>query len=93
MKRRSLRSLKSREQKKDAPSSPSAKEPLANRLGDRRLAGPGEPVQPEDGRLVEVLGPRLDLVQDGLPCTPEAALAISVLISGSRSTAAVVQHR
>ena len=36
---------------------PVGKDPLADRLGDRRLAGPGKPVQPEDRRLVEVSGP------------------------------------
>ena len=45
---------------------PVGKDPLANRLGNRRLTGPGEPVQPEDRRLYEVLGPRLDLVQQSL---------------------------
>ena len=30
---------------------------LADRLGDRRLAGPGEPVQPEDRRLIRVFCP------------------------------------
>jgi hypothetical protein len=33
------------------------KDPLADCLGDRGLASPGEPVQPEDRRLVEVFGP------------------------------------
>jgi len=34
-----------------------SKDPLAGRLGNRRFAGPSEPVQPEDGRLLEVFGP------------------------------------
>ena len=33
------------------------KHPLAGCLGNRGLAGPGESVQPEDRRLVEVFGP------------------------------------
>ena len=37
-------------------------DPLADCLGDRGLASSGEPVQPEDGGLVEVFGPQLDLV-------------------------------
>ena len=34
---------------------------LGNGLSDRRLPRPGESVQPEDGRLVEIFSPRLDL--------------------------------
>ena len=33
------------------------KDPLADYLGDRGLASAGEPVQPEDGRPLEVPGP------------------------------------
>ena len=65
---------------------------LANCLGDRGLAGAGQPIQPEDRRLLEVFDPQLHLAQDGLPCTPEAAFALSVLIPRPRSAAAVVQH-
>ena len=36
--------------------------PLADRLGDRGLASPCEPVQPEYGGLIEVFDPQLDLV-------------------------------
>ena len=36
---------------------PVGEERFADRLGDRGLSSPGEPVQPEDGRLVEVFGP------------------------------------
>ena len=62
-------------------------------LSDRRLPRPGEPVEPEDGGLAEVFGPQLDLVQDSLSRTPEAAPAVSVLISSSTSTAAAIQDR
>ena len=65
---------------------------LGDGLSDRRLPCPGEPVQPEDGGLVEVLSPRLDLAQDSLARTPEAASAISMLISSPTSTAAAVQY-
>ena len=65
---------------------------LSNCLSDRRLPCPGEPVEPEDGGLIEVFGPRLDLVQDRLACAPEAASAISMLISSPTSTTATIQH-
>ena len=61
-------------------------------LSDRRLPCPGEPIKPEDGGLVEVFSPRLDLGQDSLARAPEAASAISMLIPGPTSTTAAVQH-
>ena len=65
---------------------------LGDGLSDRRLPCPGEPIKPEDGRLVEVFSPRFDLGQDSLARAPEAASAISMLISSSTSAAAAVQH-
>ena len=65
---------------------------LGDGLSDRRFPCPGESIKPEDGGLVEVFSPRLDLDQDSLARTPEAASAISMLISGSASTAAAVQY-
>ena len=65
---------------------------LGNGLSDRRLPRPGESVQPEDGGLVEIPSPQLDLAQDSLARAPEAASAISVLISRPTSTAAAVQY-
>ena len=65
---------------------------IGDGLSDRRFPRPGEPVQPEDGGLVEVFSPRLDVGQDSLARAPEAASAISMLVSSSTSTAAVVQH-
>ena len=65
---------------------------LSDCLSDRRFPRPGEPVKPEDGGLVEVFSPRLDLGQDSLARAPEAASAISMLISSPTSTAATVQH-
>ena len=37
-------------------------DPLADCLGDRQLASPGEPVQPEDGGIVKISSPQLNLV-------------------------------
>jgi hypothetical protein len=79
--------------KKGRSQEPVSEDPLADCLGDRGLASPGEPVQPEDGRFIEVFCPRLDLVKDSLPRTPQTAFAISVFISGPRSAAAAVQYR
>ena len=66
---------------------------LGDGLSDRRLPCPGEPIKPEDGGLVEVFSPGLDLGQDSLARAPEAASAISMLIPGPTSTTAAVQHR
>ena len=65
---------------------------LSDGLSDCRLSRPGEPVQPEDRGLVEIFSPRLGLGQDSLARTPEAASAISMLITSPMSTTAVVQH-
>ena len=65
---------------------------LGDCLSDRRLPCSGEPVEPEDGGLIEVFGPQLDLIQDRLARAPEATSAISMLISGPTSTTAAVQH-
>ena len=65
---------------------------LSECLSDRRLPRPGESIKPEDGGLVEVFSPRLDLGQDSLARASEAASAISMLISGPTSTATTVQH-
>ena len=43
------------EERHDEPSV--NKHPLADCLGDRKLVSPGEPVQPEDRRPLEVFGP------------------------------------
>ena len=65
---------------------------LGDGLSNRRLPCPGESVQPEDGGVVEVFSPRLDVGQDSLARAPEAASAISMLIPGPTSTTAAVQH-
>ena len=65
---------------------------LSDGLSDCRLSRPGEPVQPEDRGLVEIFSPRVDLAQNNLARAPEAASAISMLISSSTSAAAAVQH-
>ena len=70
---------------------PVGKDSLAGYLGNCGLSGASEPVQPEDRRLAEVPGPRLDIVQDGLPRALEAPFAISVSIFGSAGTVTAVQ--
>ena len=65
---------------------------LSNGLSDGRLPGPREPVQPKDRRLLEISSPGLDLIQDGLPCAPEAASATTMLIRSPASTAAAVKY-
>ena len=62
-------------------------------LSDGRFPRPSKPVKPEDGRLVEVSGPRFDLVQDSLSRAPEATSAIPMFVCGPTGTAAAVQHR
>ena len=74
---RVLRSSKSREQKKEAPS-----RPFRDRLCDGALPRPGEPVQPVDGRFVEVTSPEFDFVQNGRARTSETTISFAVLVPG-----------
>ena len=71
---------------------PVGEDTFAERLGDRGLASPCQPVQPEDRRFVGVLGPRLDLTQDALSCPLEAAVAVAVAVLRSLCTTALVQY-
>jgi hypothetical protein len=64
---------------------------FCNRLRDGGFSRPGESVEPEDWRLVEILGPPLDLVQHALPGSPQATAPIPVLISGPVSATATIQ--
>jgi len=66
---------------------------FSNGLSNRRLPRPSEAVEPEDGGLVEVPSPRLDLVQNSLPCAPQAASAVAMSVCSPMSAAAAVQHR
>lgn len=61
-------------------------------LSDRGFPCPGKPVQPKDGRLVEVLGPRLDLGEYSTPRPFETTAATSVTVLGFFSTTTTVQH-
>ena len=56
---------------------------LCDGLSDCGFPGPSEPVQPEDGRLAGVLGPRLDIAQHCISCPFEATSAVTVTIFGS----------
>ena len=78
--------------KKGCPQETISEQKLRDGLSDSRLPCSGEAVQPEDRGCVKVFSPRFDLVQDSLPRSPEAAPAISMLISSPASTAAAVQH-
>jgi hypothetical protein len=64
---------------------------FCDRLRDGGFPRPGESVEPEDWRLVEILGPPLDLVQHVLPGSLQATAPISVLISGPVSATTTIQ--
>ena len=65
---------------------------LSDSLSDRRLPCPSETAQSKDGRLLEVLSSRLDLIQDSPPRAPEAASAITMLVHGAASATTAVEH-
>ena len=72
---------------------PVGEDPFADRLGDRGFASPGQPVQPEDRRLVKVFGPRLDLVQDAFSRPFEATMAVAMAVLCPLGTTAPVKCR
>jgi hypothetical protein len=57
-------------------------DPFRHRLRNRGLSRPGEPVQPTDGRLVEVEGPEFDLVQYDPASSLQTAVSVPVSILG-----------
>ena len=69
---------------------PVGEDPFADRLGDRGLASPSQPVQPEDRRLIEVFGPRLDFAQNAFSGPFEATAAAAVAVLCSLCTTALV---
>ena len=65
-------------------------QPFRDRLCDCRLSCPSESIEPEDGGLLEVLGPALDLVQYALSGSLETAVPVPVSVSCSmRATATI----
>ena len=65
--------------------------PLRNRLRDRALACPGQPVQPVDRRLVEVPCPEFNLVQDGDAGSLQTSSPATVPILCCPRTAEIVE--
>ena len=53
-------------------------QPLRDRLRNGALPRSGQPVQPVDGGLVEVPCPEFDTIQNGSPCSFEAAFALAM---------------
>ena len=66
-------------------------DPFCDTLCDCGLPRSGEPIEPEDWRPVEILGPLLDLIQHTLPGLLQATAPISVLVSGPMSATTTVQ--
>ena len=67
------------------------KQPLRDRLGDRALSCPRQPVEPVDGLFVEIPRPEFNLGQDGSTGSLEATFAAAVAILGLLCTAEVVE--
>lgn len=62
-------------------------------MRDRGFSSPSEPVEPEDGRLPEILGPAFNLVQHAFPSSLEAAVPVPVSVPRSMCTTTTVQNR
>jgi hypothetical protein len=70
-----------------------SEQPLCDGLRYRGLSHPSEPMEPEDGRLVEILRPPLDFIQQILACPLQATPPVPVLVPSSVSSTAGVQHQ
>ena len=66
--------------------------PFHGGLCDHGFTCPHKSIEPEDWRLVEILGPLLDLVQHVLLGTLEAAAPIPMPVFSPLRTTAAVQH-
>jgi len=67
--------------------------PFRDGLSDGGFPSPGEPVEPKDGRLLGILGPALDLVQDGSSRSLQATVSISMTIFCSPRTGTGIQNQ
>ena len=76
------------------PELPIREHPLCDRLSDGALPRPSQPIQPVDGRLVEIPGPESDLVQDTPAGSPQTASAIPMpILSGLRTAETIEDSR
>ena len=78
--------------KEGGAQSPVRKCLLRDRLGDGALPRPSETVQPIDGGLVKVTGPKFDFVQDGYACSSKTTTAVAMSILGAFCTPDVVEN-
>jgi len=65
--------------------------PLRDRLRDRGLPSPGQPVQPVDGRLVEIPCPQVDPVQDNSTGSLQATITVTMSVFGRLRTTETVE--
>ena len=65
--------------------------PLRDRLRDRALPCPSQPIQPVDRRLVEISCPEFDLVQDSSTGSLQATFAVAMPIFGPLRTAEIIE--
>ena len=78
---------------KEGGTQPSVRKcPLRNRPRDGALPRPGETVQPVDGGLVKVTGPKFDFIQDGCARSSKTTAAVSMSILGTFCTPDVVEN-
>ena len=68
--------------KERCPKASFCEEPLRDGLSDRRFSCASKTIQPEDWRLVEVPGPRLDLVEHRVSRPFETSTAVAMAVLG-----------
>ena len=70
---------------------PSCKHPLCDRLCDCTLPCPSQPIQPVDRRLVKVLCPEFDLIQDGPAGPLQTTVTVAMTILGPLRTGEIIE--
>ena len=55
---------------------------LGERLGNGRFSGPGQAIEPEDTLAPFISKPVANILEDPLPCSPQAPLSVPTSVPG-----------
>ena len=70
-----------------------SEQPFRDGLRDRGLSRPSKPIEPEDGKVFEILGPVPDLAQHVLPGSVKTTFPVPVSISCSMRATTIIQNQ
>ena len=77
--------------KEGGPELSICKHSLRNRLRDRTLPRPGQPVQPVDRRFVKISRPELNLIQDSSAGSLQTTPTVTMPVSGRPRAAEIIE--